>query len=82
MSEKAKELGDEGEARDKLVYQLAGWSIINAVYNLFNYGEGLQNPELTIRRLSDAAGRGAIGCASFAARVRKVLMGRDVPCDD
>lgn len=30
---------------------IAGYSTINAVYNLFNYGEGLQNPELTIRRL-------------------------------
>lgn len=30
---------------------IAGYSVINAVYNLFNYGEGLQNPELTIRRM-------------------------------
>ena len=36
---------------------IAGYSVINAVYNLFNYSEGLQNPELTIRRLSpDAPG--------------------------
>ena len=31
---------------------IAGYSVINAVYNMFNYSEGLQNPELTIRRLS------------------------------
>ena len=30
---------------------IAGYSVVNAVYNLFNYSEGLQNPELTIRRL-------------------------------
>ena len=30
---------------------IAGYSVINAVYNMFNYSEGLQNPELTIRRL-------------------------------
>jgi energy-coupling factor transporter ATP-binding protein EcfA2 len=31
---------------------ISGYSTIDAVYNLFNYTEGLQNPELTIRRLS------------------------------
>lgn len=31
---------------------IVGWSIINAVYNLFNYIEGLQNPELTIHRMA------------------------------
>jgi predicted ATPase len=30
---------------------IAGYSVINAVYNMFNYTEGLQNPELTILRL-------------------------------
>ncbi len=30
---------------------IAGYTAISAVYNLFNYSEGLQNPELTIRRL-------------------------------
>ena len=30
---------------------IAGWSVVNAVYNLFNYSEGLQNPELIIHRL-------------------------------
>ena len=30
---------------------IAGYSAISAVYNLFNYSEGLQNPELTILRL-------------------------------
>ena len=33
---------------------ISGYSLINSVYNLFNYSEGLQNPELTIRRLSDS----------------------------
>lgn len=32
---------------------IAGYSVINAVYNLFSYGEGLQNPELSLRRLDD-----------------------------
>ncbi len=36
---------------------IAGYSVINAVYNMFNYGEGLQNPELTIRRLSEDRAR-------------------------
>lgn len=31
---------------------IAGYTVINAVYNLFSYGEGLQNPELTIKRLA------------------------------
>ena len=30
---------------------IAGYTAISAVYNLFNYSEGLQNPELTVRRL-------------------------------
>ena len=29
---------------------IAGYYPINATYNLFNYGEGLQNPELVLRR--------------------------------
>lgn len=32
---------------------ISGWSVINAVYNLFSYGEGLQNPELTILRMPE-----------------------------
>jgi AAA15 family ATPase/GTPase len=32
---------------------VAGYSVINAVYNMFNYAEGLQNPELTIRRFKN-----------------------------
>ena len=31
---------------------VGGYTAISAVYNLFNYSEGLQNPELAIRRLS------------------------------
>ena len=36
---------------------IAGYSAISAVYNLFNYSEGLQNPELTIRRLQHGSPR-------------------------
>lgn len=36
---------------------IAGYSAISAVYNLFNYTEGLQNPELTIRRLQHGSDR-------------------------
>lgn len=36
---------------------ISGYSVINAVYNLFSYGEGLQNPELTILRMMDPAAR-------------------------
>lgn len=36
---------------------ISGYSAINAVYNLFNYSEGLQNPELTIRRLQHGSSR-------------------------
>lgn len=32
---------------------VAGYSVINAVYNMFNYNEGLQNPELAIRRIKE-----------------------------
>ena len=30
---------------------ISSYATIDAVYNLFNYSEGLQNPELVIRRL-------------------------------
>ena len=30
---------------------VAGYSVINAVYSLFNFDEGLQNPELMLRRI-------------------------------
>jgi len=33
---------------------IAGYSVINAVYNMFNYSEGLQNPELMIRRIQSS----------------------------
>ena len=32
---------------------IAGYSVISAVYNMFNYSEGLQNPELAFRRMSN-----------------------------
>lgn len=31
---------------------VAGYMVINTVYNMFNYAEGLQNPELTIHRIA------------------------------
>ncbi|MEK0337722.1 MAG: AAA family ATPase, partial [Nitrosopumilus sp.] len=31
---------------------IAGYSVINAVYNMFNYTEGLQNPELSLHRIA------------------------------
>ena len=31
---------------------VSSYSALDAVYNMFNYGEGLQNPELVIRRLA------------------------------
>lgn len=34
---------------------ITGYTPINAVYNLFNYSEGLQNPELMLWRHSDGA---------------------------
>ena len=39
---------------------ISGYSVINAVYNMFNYQEGLQNPELTIRRLTTKPTKNAV----------------------
>ena len=36
---------------------VAGYSVTNAVYNMFNYSEGLQNPELAIRRIAGKSRR-------------------------
>ena len=36
------------------------YSPINAVYNMFNYTEGLQNPELVMRRLADRSSSGPV----------------------
>jgi len=33
---------------------IAGYSVINSVYSLFNYTEGLQNPELAILRIGSS----------------------------
>ncbi len=30
---------------------IVGYTVLNAVYNLFNYAEGLQNPELSLHRM-------------------------------
>lgn len=34
---------------------ISGYSVLNAVYNLFNYAEGLQNPELSLHRIKSRA---------------------------
>ena len=47
---------------------IAGYSVINAVYNMFNYSEGLQNPELTIRRLTPDGPVVAAGAGSERSR--------------
>ena len=36
---------------------ISSYSAIDAVYNMFNYTEGLQNPELVIRRLAEKGAR-------------------------
>lgn len=36
---------------------ISGYSAIDAVYNLFNYSEGLQNPELVLLRLIERKGK-------------------------
>ena len=45
---------------------IAGYSAISAVYNLFNYSEGLQNPELTIRRLQQTTTKHGVILRSLA----------------
>ena len=39
---------------------ISGYSVINAVYNLFNYSEGLQNPELTILRIANDSSKARV----------------------
>ena len=34
---------------------VVGYTVLNAVYNLFNYSEGLQNPELSLHRIKSRA---------------------------
>lgn len=36
---------------------VVGYSVLNAVYNLFNYSEGLQNPELSLLRIENESAR-------------------------
>ncbi len=36
---------------------ITGYSVLNAVYNLFNYTEGLQNPELSLLRIKNESAR-------------------------
>lgn len=38
---------------------IADYSVTDAAYNMFNYREGLQNPELSIRRIPSSASRDA-----------------------
>jgi len=46
---------------------IAGYSVINAVYNMFNYSEGLQNPELAFRRMEEERQK------NLRSALRKVL---------
>ena len=48
---------------------ISSYSAIDAVYNMFNYSEGLQNPELTIRRLMDPKS----GSAFRAQEILRIL---------
>lgn len=43
---------------------VSGYSIISAVYNLFNYSEGLQNPELVLSRLTKNRYKSVCKCIS------------------
>lgn len=52
---------------------IPGYSVISAVYNLFSYGEGLQNPELTFLRTTDLEAR-----EPWLRELAKIL---DIPID-
>ncbi len=75
---------------------ISGYSVINAMYNLFNYSEGLQNPELAFRRMEqnrqnnlrsslknvlDLGGRGTIGLTN-SGFVVSGLWGTRMPLRD
>ena len=54
------------------------YSPINAVYNMFNYTEGLQNPELVIRRLIDRRSSGPVNQSHLFDILRKAMRATDV----
>ena len=62
---------------------IAGYTAISAVYNLFNYSEGLQNPELTIRRLEQSSGRNndALDIAEKILDLSSLRLAQDGPSD-
>ena len=49
---------------------ITGYSAINAVYSLFNYNEGLRNPELTLYRIQNSTTR-----RKFIEFIREFLFG-------
>ncbi|MCH7591777.1 MAG: AAA family ATPase [Planctomycetes bacterium] len=52
---------------------IADYSVQNAVYNLFNYAEGLQNPELSLHRLkSPSAYRMVLSTLNAFLETRKI----------
>lgn len=57
---------------------ISSYSVIDAVYNMFNYLEGLQNPELTIRRLRDRPAGKAIEDRSILKALEKFTQVEDV----
>ena len=62
---------------------ISGYTAISAVYNLFNYSEGLQNPELTILRLQQSAGMqdDALGIAQKILELSSLRLAQDAPGD-
>ena len=62
---------------------IAGYTAISAVYNLFNYSEGLQNPELTIHRLqrSKEQVRGVIKTAERVLRLSNLRLAEGAEID-
>lgn len=55
----------------------ANYSLINSVYSLFNYSEGLQNPELTIRRLqAQDKDQDVLSALETILRIDRITMAR------
>lgn len=48
---------------------ISGYSVINSVYDLFNYSEGLQNPELTIRRIASQSKESEVNVLKLLSKV-------------
>ena len=51
---------------------ISGYSTINSTYNLFNYSEGLQNPELTLRRIKD------INVQNESIELLRIILGSNI----